>query len=64
MIASAGTDLEITLFKVAGSGLQRLNRTFQGHTDVINGIHFTSSSKSLITASSDRTVRFWDTETG
>lgn len=64
MLASAGTDLEITLIKVQSTGAQKQSRTLHGHTDRITGVSFTAASKQLLSASSDRTVKFWDTNTG
>jgi WD40 repeat protein len=39
-------------------------RTISGHREGVNAIAFTTDGQNLISASSDRTVRFWETETG
>ncbi|KAF3926229.1 Beta-TrCP [Dactylellina cionopaga] len=39
-------------------------RILEGHLDTITAIAFSSGGKIIISASSDATVRFWDTDTG
>jgi WD40 repeat protein/serine/threonine protein kinase len=39
-------------------------RTFRGHERAISAIHWNAGDSSLITASADGTVAFWDTQTG
>jgi WD40 repeat protein len=38
--------------------------TWQGHPDQINALAFAPDSRTLATASHDRTVRLWDTVSG
>lgn len=43
-------------------GQQQL--TFQGHTDIINGLAISPDGKTVITGGWDRTAKLWDAQTG
>lgn len=42
----------------------KLIKSFEGHTDQVNYIALSRDNKRLISASSDKTVKVWNTETG
>ena len=42
----------------------RMQHTLQGHKDNINASRLSFTKKQAVTASMDRTVKFWDVETG
>lgn len=42
----------------------KLIKTFEGHLDQVNSIVLTRDNKKLISASSDKTIRVWNTENG
>jgi len=63
-------DLDFT--EVIGNKKRRVERkirqkrslfTFEGHTQAVSGVSFTSSSKEVVSGSWDYSVRFWDVET-
>ena len=56
-LAAIATSLNIFVWDITGSG-PHLIKTFIGHTDYINCLVF-SSPYTLISAASDRSVRFW-----
>jgi WD40 repeat protein len=57
----AGRPGEVVLWDAA-SGVER--RRLKGHEDEVSAVVFTPDSKTLITASADKTVRLWDVATG
>jgi len=57
---SSGTQW-ITLFDLSTG---RVLRVLRGHSDVINGLAFSSDGKWLASGSSDKTARVWDVSTG
>lgn len=42
----------------------RIAHTLTGHNDVINACRLTFSKKQALTGSLDRTIKFWDIESG
>ncbi|KAI1120105.1 hypothetical protein F5Y10DRAFT_290315 [Nemania abortiva] len=55
-------DLEVTRDNKATTG--RLIRTLEGHRDFVLDTQMTCDGRSIISASGDGTVHFWDTRTG
>jgi len=62
MIAVAGTDQQIGLVRTRPT--IGLVKKFSGHSECITALNFNRSGKQVISGSSDRTVRVWDTTTG
>jgi WD40 repeat protein len=50
----------VTLDAITGSQ----TATFSGHTDEVKSVTFSSDGKSLVSGSSDKTVKLWDVQTG
>ncbi len=62
-LATAGADDRlINLWSLGNDARNRL--TISGHPDSVNSLAFTRDGSTLISVSSDRTVRFWDTAFG
>ncbi len=59
---SGGDDRFINLWSLGNDAVKIF--TISGHRDSVNGIIFDRAGTQLISVSSDRTVRFWDTEFG
>ncbi|HEY6072276.1 MAG TPA: WD40 repeat domain-containing protein, partial [Anaerolineales bacterium] len=62
LVTSGSADRFINLWDL-GAGAQK-RFTISGHRDSVNAVAFTQDGKRLISASSDRTVRLWDTDFG
>jgi WD40 repeat protein len=62
LATSGADDRIIKLWDAADPSKMTLSIT--GHRDGINAIVFTPDGKNLISASADRTIRFWDTSYG
>ena len=56
IIASASEDRTVKLWKEDGT----LIKTFNGHTDKVRSISFSTDGKTLVSASDDKTVILWD----
>lgn len=63
-IASGGRDDTIRLWDVADGISDAALYTFSGHTDRITGLAFNPDLTLLASASADRSVRLWDTNSG
>jgi WD40 repeat protein len=57
----AGEDRAIRLWDIA---TMRCTRELEGHSDIVRALAFGPDGRALATASNDRTLRLWDTETG
>uniref|UniRef100_A0A914VXZ9 U5 small nuclear ribonucleoprotein 40 kDa protein n=1 Tax=Plectus sambesii TaxID=2011161 RepID=A0A914VXZ9_9BILA len=61
-LASVGFDMRVFLWNVFGE-CENFS-CIKGHTGAIMEVHFAADSSMLFTASTDKTVRVWDMETG
>lgn len=43
---------------------RRCIRTFSGHSQAVRDVHFNNAGTEFLSASYDKTVKLWDTETG
>lgn len=62
LLLSASADSKIALWDVYHQ--RELLRTFSGHTKSVNDIDFNPSGTQFVSASYDRYMKLWDTETG
>jgi pre-mRNA-processing factor 17 len=62
VLLSAGADSKMKLWDVYHS--RELLRSFSGHTKSITDVQFTPSGTNFLSASYDRQIKLWDTETG
>ncbi|KAF2794790.1 WD40 repeat-like protein [Melanomma pulvis-pyrius CBS 109.77] len=62
LLLSASADSKIALWDVYHQ--RELLRTYSGHTKSVNDIDFNASGTQFISASYDRYMKLWDTETG
>jgi WD40 repeat protein len=61
---AAGPGLAVLLRRLWDVKTRKEIRRFTGHTDLINSVSFSPDDRLLVSASSDRTVRWWDISTG
>lgn len=62
LLLSASADAKIALWDVYHQ--RELLRTFSGHTKSVNDIDFNPAGTQFVSASYDRYMKLWDTETG
>jgi len=62
LIMSGSMDATVKLYEVYGK--RRLLRTFTGHKQAIRDVNFNNSGDRFLSASYDRYIKMWDTETG
>ena len=60
-LAAASTEHKATLWSLK---TMRPGHSFPGHKETINACKFSFVSKSLITGSQDRTIKYWDLDKG
>ena len=60
-LAGASTEHKAMIWRLK---TMRTQYTFTGHKETINATKFSFVTKSLLTGSQDRTIRFWDLEKG
>lgn len=61
LLAGASTEHKVLLWRLK---TMRVQHTFTGHKDTINACKFSFVTKSLLTGSSDRTIKQWDLDKG
>jgi len=62
LLLSASADAKIKIFDVYRE--QELLRTYSGHTKSISDVNFNPDGTQMLSASFDRYMKLWDTETG
>lgn len=62
LLLSSSADCTVKLWDVYHS--RELLRTYSGHTKSVSDINFDSNGKRFLSASYDRQIKLWDTETG
>ncbi|ETS75264.1 hypothetical protein PFICI_13748 [Pestalotiopsis fici W106-1] len=62
LLLSAGADATVKIFDVYHQ--RELLRTYSGHTKAVSDICFNESGTQFLSASFDRMMKLWDTETG
>jgi len=62
LLLAASADAKIRLYDVYHD--RELLRSFSGHAKSVNDIDFTTNGERFLSASYDRTIKSWDTETG
>lgn len=62
LLLSAGADSTVKIFDVYHH--KELLRTYSGHTKAVSDICFNNSGTQFLSASFDRMMKLWDTETG
>lgn len=56
-----GSDAKIKVFNLVNS---KIEKTFDGHTDIVNAISISPDGKWMVSGSNDKTARIWDLKTG
>jgi pre-mRNA-processing factor 17 len=62
LLLSASMDTEVKLWSVEGK--RQCLRTYRGHTAAVRDVNFSHDGRHFVTASYDKWVKYWDTETG
>ncbi|HAF49130.1 MAG TPA: hypothetical protein DCL08_07830 [Anaerolineaceae bacterium] len=61
--SALATPMEINTIQLMNINAQTV-LTIEGHTQIVNDVAISPDGKTLVSCSEDRTVRFWDIETG
>ena len=62
LIATAGTDKNISLWDASSGEIRRIGQPLEGHANVINSIVFTHAGSRLASCAADGRIIFWDIE--
>merc|ERR1712150_431827 len=62
LLLSGAMDNKVKLWEVYGK--RRCIRTYLGHKQAIRDVNFNNSGEQFLSASYDRYIKLWDTETG
>ncbi|MEZ4705571.1 MAG: BTAD domain-containing putative transcriptional regulator [Caldilineaceae bacterium] len=64
LLACAGPDFSIALWRLVAPGEEVLVHSLQGHTHEISSVAFSPDGGQMVSCGHDRSVRLWDVETG
>lgn len=66
LLASAGMDGAVKVWRADGDGVERLNvaRAYSGHQTGVRDVSWRSDGRQVLTAGWDKSVLLWDVETG
>jgi pre-mRNA-processing factor 17 len=64
LLLSAGLDGKCKIWSVGGVGERKVMRTYEGHKAAVRDVQFNHDGTRFVSASFDRFLRLWDTETG
>jgi len=64
LLLSAGLDGKCKVWSVGGIGQRNVIRTYEGHKAAVRDVQFNHDGTRFVSASFDRFLRLWDTESG
>jgi len=64
LLLSAGLDGKCKVWSVGEVGERRVMRTYEGHKAAVRDVQFNHDGSKFVSASFDRFLRLWDTESG